>query len=447
MHLHKAIWKALASDDRQEATVSVMFPGPLPPRLEELNGLASKGVIVERLPDSGDVHWAVRLTHRVWGSAEALCTRNPLLPPREMIDPCLNLTPDEKDAIGNAGSDVIVVQRQATPNPLECRKRLFRFARAIMSDYGVAVADHLSCLFWSRQSLDEELAHDADLDVAALHVMHAVQSGEPETVNWLHSHGLAAIGFFDFDILKPSPAVLGWGSDVLRAIAYGIVEGEIQSSMPSFRLAEPGGVVSFVEAAHVAQHAAPDILALWDPDDEHRRNHSVLCEPSGDGRHGRWGRFFHRASNKLKPSVFLSDADTDGVVITFSTEATNSMAARARATYDVFRSLFGEFRDLELPICVKLGFPTDTPGKLGNEHLWFVVHELFESSIDATLANQPFHVSTLRLGERGTHSVELLTDWRILSPAGSMTPRNVTAARQIRQDREGIRKIMRDAQP
>lgn len=56
--------------------------------------------------------------------------------------------------------------------------------------------------------------------------------------------------------------------------------------------------------------------------------------------------------------------------------------------------------------------------------------------VDATLANAPHRVPSLTLGQRGEFGLERLTDWMVQSPEGPMTPRNVSAARRLRTNRE-----------
>src|SRR5207248_2514776 len=79
------------------------------------------------------------------------------------------------------------------------------------------------------EALDDELCHDADLDIESLYTLHAVTGDEAgdEAVIWLHSHGLAEIGLFDFDVLRPSEDLLGRGRDALRAVAFAILDGAV----------------------------------------------------------------------------------------------------------------------------------------------------------------------------------------------------------------------------
>jgi hypothetical protein len=61
------------------------------------------------------------------------------------------------------------------------------------------------------------------------------------------------------------------------------------------------------------------------------------------------------------------------------------------------------------------------------------VHAFDGERVDATLMNQPFDVPSLQQGQRGWHSVAEATDWIVMSPAGPMTPRNLSAARRLRE--------------
>jgi uncharacterized protein YegJ (DUF2314 family) len=128
-------------------------------------------------------------------------------------------------------------------------------------------------------------------------------------------------------------------------------------------------------------------------------------------------------------------------MVLFSTQATELMARRARATYAVFRSLRHEFADLPLPALVKLRYAIDDG--TGAEHLWFEVHKLNDASMEATLVNQPLQIAGMRPGELGEHLLDNLSDWVIMSPVGSITPANMQAAREIRQRKKEIIELIR----
>ena len=125
----------------------------------------------------------------------------------------------------------------------------------------------------------------------------------------------------------------------------------------------------------------------------------------------------------------------DRFVTPFSTAATALMAERARQTLGVFRQLKEEFASLDLPAVAKLGYEVEGGDAEEREHLWFEVHDIAGDAIDATLMNKPFRVPGLTVGERRQHDLARLTDWTIMSPEGQMTPRNLGAARRLRETR------------
>jgi uncharacterized protein YegJ (DUF2314 family) len=100
-----------------------------------------------------------------------------------------------------------------------------------------------------------------------------------------------------------------------------------------------------------------------------------------------------------------------------------------------------EFADLELPCLVKMGFPTTPGADASKEHIWMEAHELFDDSIDATCANQPYAISGMKEGDRGRHSIDLISDWTIFTPAGMINPRSTAAARILRAHPELIQKM------
>ncbi len=433
---------------------SVLYRGTLPGRPEEFSFLEKSGIRIKPGKTGPEVYWSLQLEHPQWGSADLIAMRDVPPPPKALIDFSFALTPEEKSEAAAAGHIISIRCPAARSNVLRDRKNFLRFARAVMADDGLSVMDHASQLFWSRAMLDEELMHDADLDIEAVYSMHAV-TNDDGAVPWLHSHGLAELGAFDFDILAPAPDIMQHASDGLRAIAFAIVEGELQRSTPRFSLAHPGGDIRMVPVEEFNKKAPPGQVALRDtthPDhNPPGPPRAVVCDPVG-----RVGGLF---GANVRISRFLSRPIDEHSVFHFSTAASDLMAERARSTLDVFQQLAEEFSDLELPRLVKLGYVVDNGGPNDREHLWFEVHSLSPPSslrlsvssslppgtVDATLVNQPFHVARLSAGQRATHPLDLLSEWAIMSPAGQINPRNLRVARIIRAHRKEIAEANREA--
>lgn len=407
------------------------FPGSLPPKPGEFAFLRDAGFDVARGKSGGPITWSLRLSHPTWGSATLACPAKPLPAPSDLqIEYSPELADDERQEIA-AGRVILALSckgRQA--HILRDRKNALRFVRAAMGRDAAFGTDSAAQRIWSRRALDEELAHDADLDISQIFAVHVVSPDGGKRPTWLHTHGLAEIGFFDFDILNPAEELFTISADALRALAFAIVEGSAEPSAASFELARPKGTIRLVEIGQFVRDAASDVAALrCGADDQHNRKRSVACQPAK--------RWFGRGGPT--PSKFLSGPIDDGILINFSHDASELMAERARNTFSVFRRWTKEFAGLEFPPLVKLGYRVDGGGPDDIEHLWFTVQDCGDDSVDATLVNTPVAIDRMKDGDRGRHSLELLTDWTILTPAGSIDPRTSAAAHRVRPHLDELR--------
>lgn len=436
---------------------SVLFRGRMPPRLQEFApALTAAGVVAEPVPADGN-HWAADLRHPQWGAARAVCFRDAPTPSAALVDFAPNLDAAERAAAKSAGSSVSVSLEGGRGDVLRDRKSLLRFLRALMADDGLVAVDHTAQRFWPRAALDDELAHDADLDVEALFATHAVSEDAPEggdssddddadrPTKWLHTHGLAEVGFFDFDVLAPHVSVVAQGGvDALRVMAFDILEEAARPGADRHPLAGgPGGAVRLVDVGTFNRRAAPrDVALRLGADAAHNADRVVLCDPPG----GLLGRWFGRP----RPCGWLQREVGDGdLLLLFSDAATELMAERARATWPRLRAFAAELAEFGFPTIAKIGYETDAgaAGAAGarREHLWFEVHEARDASADATLQSEPFNIAGMRAGDRGEHPLERLTDWSIVTPAGMITPRSTAPLRRIREHKDKLREMMRAA--
>jgi hypothetical protein len=410
---------------------SVVYRGTLSPRAEEYEFLRKKGIEIEASPGDDRTYWSLKLRHPKLGEARLAAFRD--LPPYPVweIQMTEALTSAEKDEFAAAGVSVTVFIENPVGHVLKDRKRLLCFLRWVMADDGLFVTDHTSTMIWPREALDEELSHGADLDVSQIYCTHAV-SGETESdPTWYHTHGLGEIGALDFDVINPSDGVFGGRGDLDRAIAYASVEGTLKPGA-GFDAFSPGGHVLPVDAAEFDGAAAGEhakVRAM--EDDSHQINRVVLCDP-GRG----WLPFLKK---KPRPAAALSAEIPEQVAIHFSDAATELMSERARKTVGVFEKLRQELERYEFPAIAKMAYENKSGGR---EHLWFTVHGLRGDVLDATLENQPFDVPELKTGDRGEHAIERLTDWMILSPAGSVSPRGGKVARLLRQNPEKLEQLL-----
>jgi uncharacterized protein YegJ (DUF2314 family) len=406
----------------------VWYRGPLAPRIEQILALADGAAGISATTDDAAHHdlagAAVRLTHPVWGEALVGIPGDPWVPSEDVLRwGTPGLTDAERELAGRAETALLVKVTTPERRVTRARKHLLRWLRLLMAPGGLVATDLSSQLFWSQSMLDDELAHDADLDVEALFTVHAIYDDQSpdKRFYWMHTHGLEELGAFDLDVLRPSHDLAMNAGDPMRALAFAALEGHITPTMTGFQLGHPGGAVDFVAASDFDAAAAPDDARLRTPDEAHAGRRAVVCEPRG---------LFGFLRKRPIPSRFLSGM-SGGVTFNFSKTSSDLMAERARATLDVFKGLVAEFGPTGLPAVAKIGYQTASD-PTGREHLWFEVHGFDGDRIDGTLSNRPYDVPSLTQGARGWHPAADVSDWMVLSPAGPMTPRNLSAARRLR---------------
>lgn len=397
-------------------TGSVCFPGSLRPSAESFAHMEKDGVEISSQAPQENMNWALRLRHPEWGQAFLVSFRDDCRQESLSLQFAPRLTAREKEKAAAPGVRVVLRMAAKEQNILRDRKRMLRFLRSAMGTDGIVAADHISTLYWSPAALDEELSHDADLDISQVYAVHSVTTDDGERAFWLHSHGLSEIGCFDYHILEPSREVTGSHSDVLCAIAYAIVEERVTMSTDRFLVALPRGEIRLVKLSEFRKRGDPK---LAEKIVEERKRQAVICEPAG----GFLGRLF---SPRPRPSRYLSRPMPGETVCLFSGDATALMADRARKTLGVLRRLEAELGEFEFPVMAKLSFDT--------EHMWFKVHGIEDDSIDATLENDPFQRTDMKRGDRGRHPVEKLSDWQVQTPLGPITPRSLAVYRAMKDN-------------
>lgn len=416
---------------------SAFFRGTFPLRAENFEHLKGLGVEITAAEPSENAMWSLQLRHPEWGQAMLACIREMPMPPHILIEWDSQLIPGEVEEIKACGTSVQLMYEGKQRNVLRDRKNALLYLHAILGEEGVAALDHVAQRFWHRDALALEAAHPAELDVEGIMTFHAV-SDEEGSPTWLHSHGLGEIGFLDFDIVRPSETLLEEGQDLLRCVAFGLLEGSLK---PGGSFEPIGGKpkIMAVTAGEFMEKAAPDDAGLRDdPDGSHLEKRVVLCDPKAGGLRSLF-------SSRPKPSSVLSEPFPESGLIHFSKESTELMAARAKATLGFFSGIAEELKEFEGRALIKLGYAVDGSEEDGSEHLWFDYHGMVDGQIDATLINEPFRIERLKAGQRGVHDPALLTDWSIFTPIGNITPRSSRGLRFIRQNKDAIRQAMKAA--
>ncbi len=203
----------------------VYFRHDAPPPAEAFGFVRNAGFEISPVEPPKDALWALAMRHPEYGAGTVWLPRE--CPPiRQFLEFGLRVTQAEGEAAMSARRAVAVTVPADKKHVLRDRKRLLRFMRALMAEDAVMTVDLASGLPWTRANLDEELAHDADLDVESLYVYHAV-SDKKDRPYWLHTHGLAELGGFDLDLLRPNQYTIDNANEVFRALAFAMLEGNI----------------------------------------------------------------------------------------------------------------------------------------------------------------------------------------------------------------------------
>jgi uncharacterized protein YegJ (DUF2314 family) len=381
--------------------------------------LRRAGIKAKVTENDGPEDFAIALEHAEWGKAELRAMSEA---PR--VDDFYflfsqRLDDEERDRYVEGGWDLTLIHTPVHKNLLRDKKVVFRFARAILGDDEGVMVDSSSTLVWHAEDLDTELMHNADLDVESLYAIHAV-SDDGETCSWLHTHGVAELGGFDIDILRPSESFTEQSSDVIRAMVFMILEGALAPDENDVPMFQPGGEIRLVPVRDFHRAATPKDAAAREADEWHTENRSVICDP------GKKSVRSAQCLQKEMPESYMSP---------FSKYSTDLMAERAKATAGLFRSMLAEFADLGAEGVAKFGYKTDEARNTGGddcEHLWFQVHAVKGDTFDCTLLNEPFEIQGMHEGDRGMHKLSDLTDWSIGTPAGAITPRSMSAAHHLR---------------
>ena len=68
-----------------------------------------------------------------------------------------------------------------------------------------------------------------------------------------------------------------------------------------------------------------------------------------------------------------------------------------------------------------------------------------QPDLSSWVVSEPFDIAAMKAGHRGMHSIDRLSDWTIHSPSGVMRPRNISAARVLRERADELRRQMRES--
>jgi uncharacterized protein YegJ (DUF2314 family) len=377
--------------------------------------------------------------HGTWKAVFALHGMVVMLEPKADYEPIPSalfehdprLSDSDRALVRAARSALVVQLASPSADPFRARKDALRVLGAVLGQHGVAALEPIAQRIWLREALDDELSHDAPLDIDQMYVLHAVSSGG--SVRWLHSHGLSELGAVDFDVLDPHPQHVpdAWG--LLRAVALASIEGKLGLGSPPLCITSLPLEVMGVGADDFMRQAAPEHASLRKAQ-LHTEGRVVLCDPPA--------KLVPVWLRKPRPARLLQVLTPADTIVFMPGSATRRAAERARGTYARFRAAVADLTGLGLPALVKLGYEEDGGDEGRREHLWFEVNACDDTEVDATLTNDPSNITRMRRGERARHSIERLSDWMIPTPLGPITPHRLDVLRRVQRDRARVERLM-----
>jgi hypothetical protein len=230
--------------------------------------------------------------------------------------------------------------------------------------------------------------------------------------HWLYTRGLRRCGMPELELLGVAAEHLQTASALLGAVA----SRAILHGMPTM-----GEEVLYghnLAAAVVPwRYAHPDLEAVIggpdDRDEEHPDSDLVLVFwEATSATTGVWRSVTDVLEEDDPPIFLLTEYETE------------RLEALSRLRWRSFASLVDTYGNAKgWRFLAKFGYG----GADGTtrEHLWFDVHGADALTAEATLINSPFQDLGLAEGERGRHSIDRLTDFRVGSPVGTATPESL----------------------
>ncbi|MCA9592595.1 MAG: DUF4026 domain-containing protein [Myxococcales bacterium] len=239
------------------------------------------------------------------------------------------------------------------------------------------------------------------------HLFSIHQVSEPGgELSWLHTHGLARCGAIELDILDAPSGDAGLLAQMVNAAAGLLIERGVPEAGEPFVVGQDLVLAWLPWDRAISEHTPQGLGGPSDRDSVHAGARGVLFAVEDDGELSSVEQYLPIL--RENPLLYVSVMETERMALLAS--------ERLPRFLSLFRTL-GE--DPEWMFLVKLGYEVDDPAEDGErEHLWFHVHELSGSEVDATLLNQPYRLERLSEGQRAKHSLALLSDWAILCDKG-----------------------------
>ncbi len=246
----------------------------------------------------------------------------------------------------------------------------------------------------------------------AVYRIHAVTDRENI---WLHTHGLRRCGIPELEILSGHEDHIRNLAALLQTVAHRCLVHELPSLGQSLPYGQ-GLEAALVPYEYVERDILPTLGGTSERNEEHPNDNLVLVGWRSTGPEtGRWTSIAEDVASLSHGAIFyLTD---------YETERLEALARLRWQTFVLLRQNYKSANDWKF--LAKFSYGGEEDGS-SREHLWFQVDTADFTGANATLLNTPYQPAIgMTRGDKGYHSIDRLTDFRVSSPYGSATPETI----------------------
>ncbi len=403
----------VSGEKRAPSTLVAMLPkGAGRPEPDEVTRALAliRGVeqVEPREPVETDAGWDVEVRARIFGADRTLrigCRPNGLGPLHlEWSRLTASQTVAARESEWGLG-----IEWTIGDEPLFDFHRQLKLLAALAPD-AVVLADLNACGTHGGDWLRDMASSEVPPASKFMFTIHMVFEGDGPV--WLHTHGLLRFGTFELEALDVPQSDAQAVSHLVNAVAAMFVKRKPPPPDEPFPAGRDLDVVWLPWQDGVTRVKKGLLGTGKDRDEYHSHPSAVLFAPGkkllGRRRYGSLATYAKKLSDN--PLLYVSSMETERMSL---------MAKERLGQFVALQKRHGS--EDGWGFLVKLGYPMDDDAD-NREHLWFIVHDVREGEVDATLVNQPYHIARMHEGQRGWHKLELLSDWTIFSPRGRFGP-------------------------
>lgn len=264
--------------------------------------------------------------------------------------------------------------------------------------------------------------------------LYTVQAVYDENEVWLHTHGLCRCNLHEIEFLGSNKDDSGTHYDLISNYACRLLDennpvedddgneiGEETIHIGVFYNGEPI-VATSKKWINALKYYPKDILGgIEDRKDSHNSKTNILFLYGSE-------EDFNKKRLR-KPSEFTEKLENNPIFY-LSNEETARMSSLARERFSYVERMLKEKQNgKDIGIIIKLGLETiDEEGNLDSEnreHIWFEALSMEGDSFKARLTQEPYNIPNLHEGDEEIYSIDYVSDWKIHTEKGIITPETV----------------------